>query len=142
MTAALPSGHSEPAAWGGCFVMLGGYMWEPFLSASPSHRLLLASGRGGKGRSCSPCFLEGLSFAYAVLFVIARVGMFPGGNVTMGWSHICLDKDRIVGAQLGFGVGTGRIEGSVRVLEQYECVLVMAVNQELCTAVLSTMNVL
>ena len=45
-------------------------------------------------------------------------------------------------AQLGFGVGAGGMGGAVRVHKLCVCALVMAVNHELSTAVLSTINTL
>lgn len=47
---------------------------------------------------------------------------------------MCLSRDRIVGARLGFDVGAGGMEGAVGVRKVCVCVLVMAVNHGLRTA--------
>jgi len=56
-----------------------------------------------------------------------------GGDVALGWTHICLGRRRSRGAQLGFGVGAGGVERVVCVHKLCLCALVKTVNHELCT---------
>lgn len=63
-----------------------------------------------------------------------------GGDVALGWTHICLGRDRSMGVQLRFGVGAGGVEWVMGVHKLCVCALMMAVSHKLCTAVLSAIN--